>query len=95
MSVKMVFSVYDSKAQAFLVPIFCVTRGVALRLFQAAVLDVEHDFHKFCGDYTLFELGEFDEMSGKFANHATPESVALAVTIMQMAAPNGPPQEGD
>ncbi len=89
MSVKMVFSVFDSKAEAFLLPIHCVTRGVALRVFQAAVLDSQHEFHRFAGDYTLFELGEFDEMTGKFTNLATPVSVALALTLIQASSQEG------
>lgn len=59
-----VFAVYDSKAEAFLSPMFFQTRGLALRAFTAAASDEKHNFFKFAGDYTLFEIGEFDERSG-------------------------------
>lgn len=83
MSIKIVFSVFDSKAQAFLQPIFATTRGVCLRMFIAAVNDEAHEFHKFAGDYTLFELGEFDEATGKFVSKATPESLLLAAAALE------------
>lgn len=82
MSVKLVFSVFDCKAQAFLTPIFCPTRGVAVRMFQAAVVDEGHDFHRFAEDYTLFELGDFDEQSAKFDLYSTPESVVIAAALL-------------
>lgn len=42
-------------------PFFAPTRGVAVRQFQAAVNDPNHELHKFAEDYTLFELGVFFE----------------------------------
>lgn len=83
MSVNVIFSVFDSKAQAFLPPFFCVTRGVAVRNFRQAVLTAGHDFQRFASDYTLFELGEFDDASAKFDLKATPESVVLAATLVE------------
>lgn len=83
MSIHLVFSVFDSKAQAFLSPIFCVTRGVAIRNFKAAVCSSGHDFQRFAEDYTLFELGSFDDASAKFDMLSTPESVVLAATLVE------------
>lgn len=83
MSIQLVFSVFDSKAQAFLKPIFAPTRGVCVRMFIAAVNDAEHEFHKFSSDYTLFELAEFDEATGKFVSKATPESLLLAAAALE------------
>ena len=83
MSTKIVSSVYDSKAAAFLAPIFTVTSAVALRAFTQAANDSGHDFSRYAGDYTLFELGTFDEQNAKFDLHATPQSVALASTVIR------------
>lgn len=84
MSCKLVFSVYDSKANAFLQPFFAVSRGVAERSFFAAVIDERHDFNRFAEDYTLFELGEFDEESAQFSCLETPRSMALASHVLSM-----------
>lgn len=76
------FSVYDSKANAYLNPFYARTTGVAIRQFTQAVNDQTHDFHKFAGDYTLFELGEFNVETGHVTmlkNHA---NLGLALTYI-------------
>lgn len=60
-----VFSVFDAAAQAYLTPFFMPTRGLAIRAFQQAVNDEGHQFHRHAADYTLFEIGLFDERSGQ------------------------------
>lgn len=61
-----VFAVYDSKAEAYLQPIFCVNRAVAIRSFTLAAQQEGHDFNRYAADYTLFQLGEWDPYSGNF-----------------------------
>ena len=38
------FSVFDCKAEAYMVPMFMQSRGVAIRSFGAAAADEKHDF---------------------------------------------------
>lgn len=76
-----VFSVYDSKAEAYLAPMFFQARGVAIRMFGAASADEKHDFHRFASDYTLFELGDFDERSGLFTLHSAPLALGNALEL--------------
>lgn len=57
------FAVYDSKAEGFLPPFFLPTQAMALRAFQGAANDPTHDFHKWAGDYTLYEIGTFQTTS--------------------------------
>ncbi len=59
-----IFSVFDEKAEAFLPPFFLPTVGMAVRSFSECVNDREHMFGKHPSDYTLFELGSFDDSSG-------------------------------
>lgn len=66
-----IFSVYDSKAEAYLQPFFTNTDGAAIRMFSDVVNDPDHGFSKHPGDYTLFSLGEWDEVTGQFAIAAT------------------------
>lgn len=61
----LMFALYDSKAEAYLVPFFMKTRGMAIRAVTAD-LQKNADLSRFAADYTLFELGFFDEMSGDF-----------------------------
>lgn len=64
-----VFTVYDSKAEAYLAPFYANTAGLALRFFKATLEDPGHDFRKYPGDYTLFEIAVFDDQSGDFETH--------------------------
>lgn len=60
-----VFSVFDSKAAAYLPPFFQATAGMAARVFQDACHDEKHQFNRHAGDYTLFQIGEYDDETGK------------------------------
>ncbi len=78
-----VFSIFDSKAEAFIQPWYSQTVGTAIRSFEQAVNQSDHDFYKFSGDYTLFHLGDFDQAKGLFDMKATPVNLGLAVTFIK------------
>lgn len=58
------FSVHDSKAEAFLTPFFSANNGTAMRSFLTAARDQKHIFHAHAADYNLFEIGMFDDVTG-------------------------------
>ena len=60
-----IFVVFDSKAVAFLPPFFMPEAGQAVRVFSDMVNDDSHAFGKHPEDYTLFEIGTFDDREGK------------------------------
>ncbi len=78
-----VFSIHDSKAEAFIQPFYSQTTGTAVRSFEQACNDANSDFHKFAGDYTLFELGEFDQNTAQFTALKTPTNLGLALTYIK------------
>ncbi len=78
-----VFSIHDSKAEAFIQPFYSQTTGTAVRSFEQAVNDPQSDFHKFAGDYTLFELGDFDQNTAVFTPLKTPINLGLALTYIK------------
>lgn len=78
---RLVFSVFDSKAEIFMQPFFAFTQGVALRSFAGACRDPEHEFSKFPEDFTLFELGAFDDSTGEFDCYPAPQSVVVGAVI--------------
>jgi len=55
------FTIYDEKAEIFIPPFFVPTIGLAIRAFTDCVNDDEHQFGRHPQDYTLFEIGEFDD----------------------------------
>jgi len=63
---KRVFTIYDEKSEAYLQPFFLDTVGQAKRAVTDCVNDENHQFCKHPADYTLFELGTFDDSTGEF-----------------------------
>lgn len=58
------FSVFDGAANAYISPFFVPTVGVAQRAFTQAVRDPSHSYSRSPADYTLFEIGSFDDATG-------------------------------
>lgn len=73
-----VFSVYDSKTLAYLFPFQEQSTGGALRSFIDAIEDPQHTFSKHSEDFTLFHLGSFDNLTGRFEQFKTPVSLGVA-----------------
>ncbi len=55
------FSFFDVKAQAYLPPFCLPETAMAVRVFGDCVNSSDHAFGRHPGDYTLFELGSFDD----------------------------------
>lgn len=73
-----IFSVHDSKAEAYLSPFYSKTPAEAIRSFSSACEDSSSAFFKYPSDFTLVELGEFDEISASIATHQKPRILANA-----------------
>lgn len=74
-----IFSIHDSKAEAYLAPFFEATAGTAVRRFETAINDETSPFNKYPGDYTLFEIGEWDEQTATLTNHKTDINLGSAI----------------
>lgn len=72
---RLICSVYDSKAQAYLPPFVAATAAVATRMLVAAMENRESEFWRFAEDYQLFELAFFDDESGQVEGHSGPISI--------------------
>lgn len=59
-----IYTVHDAKAAAFL-PIFTArANGEAIRSFSEAINSADHQFAKHAADFTLFEIGKFNDETG-------------------------------
>lgn len=76
---QLVFTVFDSKAKAYLNPFYMTSFGAAERLFGDMCNEPEHQFHKHPEDFTLFSLGEFNDNNGQFITSETPKPIAKAL----------------
>lgn len=58
------YAIYDQAVGAYLNPFFMRSRGEAVRSFGQAVSDPKSAFHSHPADYTLFEIGQYDDVTG-------------------------------
>lgn len=59
-----VFAVYDLKLRAYMTPFFMSNREVAVRAFATAVNEQGTQLHAHPSDFTLFQLGSFNDELG-------------------------------
>lgn len=82
-----VYSVYDTKAKVFSQPNFLLNKGVALRAWEQAANDPQNSISQNPGDYTMFEIGTWDDEKGEFQNHPAKISLGLAVEFVRANRP--------
>jgi hypothetical protein len=81
-----IFTVYDCKAEAYLPPIYMQTRGAMVRAFIDTVAERGHQFAKHPEDYTLFELGSYDDGTAQFELLETPMAIGKAIEFLKEQA---------
>jgi len=81
--IKFVFSVYDNKARAFSTPFFSPRQEMAVRDFTAAARDPQSVINQFPEDYTLYEIGEFDDDNATFNTHTEPLPLGKAIQFKE------------
>lgn len=64
MAMLKIFCVRDNAVEAYMRPFYQVTRAAAIRDFTEACSQGDSPFAKHPSDYTLFEIGVFDETTG-------------------------------
>lgn len=74
-----VAAVRDSAADCFQRPVFVATPAVALRAFGDECLNKDSPMSVHPEHYELFELGSYDDATGKFEMLDSPRSLARAV----------------
>lgn len=76
-----VFAIKDSKIEAFKNPIFLNSQGEAIRALTDEVENPQSLFHKYSEDFTLYELGTYDDQTATFEQHETPLVVINCGTL--------------
>lgn len=74
-------AIRDSAVDAFTRPFPVNHIGQAMRGFTDEVNRTDSEMNKHPSDYELFELGTFDEETGKFENLESPRSLARAKDV--------------
>lgn len=85
-----IFTIYDSKAKAYITPFFMHEEGMAIRVFSDCINDTTHQFGKHPEDYTLFTIGSWDDQKSKFL---TTNPIALGNGVEFVNPPFDPDQQ--
>jgi len=84
-----IYTVYDSKAETFMPPFFVQAIGMATRTFTDCVNSKEHHFGAHPADYTLFQLGHFDQSTGEMVIEDK-KSIGNGVEFLNPVEPEQP-----
>lgn len=74
-----IFTIYDLKANCYLPILQFRSTGEALRAFESSCKDVNHQFNKYASDFTLFEIGEYDDESASIFMYEVKRSLGTAL----------------
>lgn len=72
------FSILDGKSGIYNRPWFAVSTGVALRNFSDLVNDPKTEVSRHPEDYTICELGTYDDTTGTFEGLVSPKPLGNA-----------------
>ena len=75
------FAVFDAAAGLYGVPMFLNSKGVAVRTFMDECNNPQSSINKHAADYTLFQIGEYDDNTGELTP-ITPLSCGNAVEFI-------------
>lgn len=80
------FSVYDVKSESFSKPFYALTKGEAIRIFTEAANDTSSNIGKYPEDFSLFDLGSFDESNASIAPNLAPVSIGTALEFVKTSS---------
>lgn len=66
------FAIYDSKAGIYLHVMNFRRTEEAIRSFSVSCSNSDTDFYKYAEDYSLFEIGTFDDEKGLHSPYSSP-----------------------
>ncbi|AZL82848.1 nonstructural protein [Apis mellifera associated microvirus 9] len=78
-----VFAVYDVKAGSYHPPFYQINKGLAMRSFSDLVANPQSTLYRHPQDFALYELGTFDDVTGKFDVLDTPLHISNATEWVQ------------
>ncbi len=83
----LLFSIYDEKAHAYLPPFTLPRSDMAIRTFSDCINSDTHAFSRHPGDYTLYELGVFDDNTGEISTHPVRTNLGVGLAFKKLDPP--------
>ncbi len=87
------FTIYDEKAECFAHPFFVSAIGIATRMLATWTKNPDSMICKHPEDFTLYQVGTWNDAEAKFENLKTPKFVAKATDSMLDDTPFSSPRE--
>ncbi len=87
-----IFVIFDSKARCYMPPFFMPEVGQAVRVFSDMCNDKSHAFGQHPEDYTLFEIGTFDDREGKLLQLKASITHGVGLAFLAPDVDSGIPQ---
>jgi len=78
-----IFSIYDQKAYAYLPPFTLPRTEMAERTFQDCVNSPDHAFGRNPADYTLMELGTYDDNKGLITPYELVRTIGTGIEYVK------------
>lgn len=82
--IRKVFTIFDAATKTYSPPMLYRTIEEAIRVFRREVNEPTSQLSRYPADYSLFELGTFDDETSIFQCHMTPMRVASAHELVQV-----------
>lgn len=82
---KVLYTLYDCKSETYLSPTAHPARGEAIRSFSKAVNDGQSVVSSNPEDFTLFEIGTFDDRTGVVSLYDARIAIGNGVDFKQVA----------
>jgi len=76
------YAVWDNAVGSYSAPHCAVTRGVAVRNFIDYCSKSDSEIAKHPKDFSLFEMGEYDDVTGVVENAAAPVNLGSAASFV-------------
>ena len=80
---KKLFTVFDVKAEAYMNPFVADSTGLAIRTFADIANDPKHPIGEHPEDYTLFEIGTYDPLTGMVEKLKTHKPLGIGIEFME------------
>lgn len=81
--IEQVFVVYDSKAEIYEKPFHMQTKGQAVRGFTDVINDKQTPLGQHPEDYTLFHIGEYDNLKGIYSIFESKKSLGIGIEYLE------------
>lgn len=92
MAKKYLYCVYDSKVGIFHAPMVMLNKGEALRSWEEVANDDTKAICRHPQDFTLFEVGTFEDTLPEINMYKAPESLGLASNFKRLPQVGNQPQ---